>query len=247
MQLNFDFMQMESELKNSSKNKLDRSDRKFHDWYRFVLSYPPHLVRHYINEFNLTSEDILLDPFCGTGTTLVEAKLNGIPSIGIEADAFPHFACLTKTNWDIDVFTLRQTAENIRQKAIDLLSKQGVSDEPSEKNLQAKNLKGLTETQEKLVLKTSGFERLYHKVTTLYFGGMAKHLLELQPFLKSGAYLAYVVGDQASYLRTMIRTGNLLGQIAESLGYELVKIDLFRTRFSTATKSDLNEEVLILR
>lgn len=95
--------------------------------------------------------------------------------------------------------------------------------------------------------KTSGFEKMYSKVTKLYFGGMAKHLIELRHILKPGAHLAYVVGDQASYLRIMIRTGQLLGEIAEDLGYELVRIDLFRTRFSTATKSDLNEEVVILR
>ncbi|HEX8020829.1 hypothetical protein, partial [Mucilaginibacter sp.] len=58
---------------------------------------------------------------------------------------------------------------------------------------------------------------------------------------------AYVVGDQASYLKVMIRTGHLISEIAQSLGYEFVRIDQFRTRFSTATKSDLNEEVVILR
>jgi hypothetical protein len=95
--------------------------------------------------------------------------------------------------------------------------------------------------------KTSGFEKLYGKVTKLYFGGMARHLSSLRPFLKPGAHLGYVVGDQASYLRIMIRTGQLLGEIAQSLGYELVSIDLFRTRMSTATKSELNEEVVVLR
>lgn len=95
--------------------------------------------------------------------------------------------------------------------------------------------------------KTSGFEKMYSKVTKLYFGGMAKHLLDLQPLLSPGAYLAYVVGDQASYLRIMIRTGQLLGEVAQRYGYELVSIDLFRTRFSTATKSELNEEVVVLR
>jgi hypothetical protein len=84
-------------------------------------------------------------------------------------------------------------------------------------------------------------------VTKLYFGGIAKHLIELQTILKPNAQLAYVVGDQASYLRVMIPTGSLIAEIAESVGYELVRIDLFRTRFSTATKTNLNEEVVILR
>ena len=95
--------------------------------------------------------------------------------------------------------------------------------------------------------KTSGFERLYARVTKLYFGGMARHLAELRRVLRPGAQLAYVVGDQASYLRVMIRTGQLLADIAESLGYEVVGLDLFRTRLSTATREQLREEVVLLR
>ncbi len=95
--------------------------------------------------------------------------------------------------------------------------------------------------------KTSGFERLYAKVTKLYFGGMARHLAELRPALRPGAKLAYVVGDQASYLRVMIRTGELLASIAEPLGYVVESIDLFRTRLATATKEQLREEVVVLR
>jgi hypothetical protein len=95
--------------------------------------------------------------------------------------------------------------------------------------------------------KTSGFERQYHKVTKLYFGGMARHFAELRTVLRPGSQLAYVVGDQASYLRVMIRTGQLLADIAESLGYQVVNIELFRTRLATATRDQLREEVVILR
>ena len=95
--------------------------------------------------------------------------------------------------------------------------------------------------------KTSGFERMYARVTKLYFGGMARHLSDLRGVLRPGAHLAYVVGDQASYLRVMIRTGQILAEIAQSLGYELVGIDLFRTRLATATKEQLSEEVVVLR
>ena len=95
--------------------------------------------------------------------------------------------------------------------------------------------------------KTSGFERLYHKVVKNYFGGMARHLEELKPALRHGALLAYVVGDQASFFQIPIRTGRLLSDIAVEMGYELLSIDLFRTRLSTATRKQLREEVVLLR
>src|SRR5208282_4710519 len=95
--------------------------------------------------------------------------------------------------------------------------------------------------------KTSGFERMYARVTRLYFGGMARHLADLRKVLRPGARLAYVVGDQASYLRVMIRTGQLLAAIARSQGYMVEGVDLFRTRLATATRDTLREEVVVLR
>ena len=41
--------------------------------------------------------------------------------------------------------------------------------------------------------------------------------------------------SHSSYLRVLIPTGRLLSNITESLDYELVGIDLFRTRLATAT------------
>jgi hypothetical protein len=95
--------------------------------------------------------------------------------------------------------------------------------------------------------KTSGFEKMYHKVTLNYFGGMALHLKDLRNVLKPGARLAYVVGDQASYFRILIKTGELLSQVARKYGYKVEGIDLFRTRLATSTRAQLREEVLLLK
>ena len=95
--------------------------------------------------------------------------------------------------------------------------------------------------------KTSGFERMYARVTKLYFGGMARHLSDLRKVLKPGARLAYVVGEQASYFRILIRTGSIFADLARSLGYLVEDIELFRTRFATATRESLREEVVLLR
>ena len=73
-------------------NKLLPEDRPVHDWYRFVLSFPPHLVRDYLDRLGVQSSDTVLDPFCGTGTTLVECKKSGIASVGLERNPMAHFA-----------------------------------------------------------------------------------------------------------------------------------------------------------
>ncbi len=81
-------------------NRLAPNDRAVHDWYRFILSYPPHLVRGYLQRFQVDDSQRVLDPFCGTGTTLVECKKLGIPSVGIEANPMAHFATQVKVNWE---------------------------------------------------------------------------------------------------------------------------------------------------
>ena len=51
---------------NREINKLYIEDRPVHEWYRFVLSFPPHLVREYLERFGMKSNQRVLDPFCGT-------------------------------------------------------------------------------------------------------------------------------------------------------------------------------------
>jgi DNA modification methylase len=420
-------------------NKLQSQDRPAHDWYRFVLSFPPHLVRDYVQRFGLRGGQRVLDPFCGTGTTVVECKKMGVASVGTEINPVAHFAGRTKTDWTPDPDGLIEHAQAVAEAAATRLARDGIVDNPVlalEDDNSPRLLKELPPEAEALLLtgsisplplhktlvlldslawhadaryssherlalakalvtrvgnlhfgpevgvgpakpdvpvvtewlslvrsmaddlralrdlpnvptdvfhadsrqvarvvapcsidavitsppypnekdytrttrlesvllgfinnkaelqalkrglvrsntrcvykgdaddawvadhpeiqriadaiearrielgKTSGFERLYARVTRLYFGGMARHLAELRTVLRPGAQLAYVVGDQASFLRVMIRTGQLLADIAESLSYEVVGIDLFRTRLATATKEQLREEVVVLR
>ena len=425
---------------SNDRNKLRSEDRAVHDWYRFVLSFPPHLVRDYLERLGVGPTDTVLDPFCGTGTTLVECKKLGIASVGIESNPMAHLASQVKVDWSVDASTLLKYAEEVAvstQEILDrdgsgewinlpllatngiaqpqmrrlgpeqsrLLLKDSISPMPLHKTLvildeidrhgdrnlrqygrlalakalahRIGNLKfgpevglgrvkddapvveawldgtstivhdiGLVREQahvpaqvfqadsreagrvlepnsvdavitsppypnekdytrttrlESVILglirdrlelrtlkkdlvrsntrgvyksdtddqevedhpaiqqiakaierrrielgKTSGFERLYPRVTQLYFGGMARHLASLRTALRPGARLAYVVGDQASYLRVMIRTGQILADLAHSLGYRVIGIDLFRTRPSTVTGEQLREEVVVL-
>jgi DNA modification methylase len=426
---------------NGAINKIFDQDRPAHDWYRFVLSFPPHFVREHIERFAINRDHRVLDPFCGAGTTIVECKKLGISSVGIEAHPFAHFVAQVKVDWSPDPENLIQHAEYIAEVARAQLEADGIEDDPffrsindhdrthnhlrtlspdlmqlllknsisplplhkvlvlldtlkkhadkrferhqrlalakalpssignlhfgpevgvgpakhdapviaawldgiytiardvrmlgdlnatraivhhadarsmaatvepssidavitsppypNEKDytrttrlesvllgfIQSKSdlralkqhlmrsntrtvytsddddrwvashlrIQRLADTIESRRIelgKTSGFERLYARVTRLYFGGMARHFADLRTVLRPGAHLAYVVGDQASYFRVMIRTGELLADIARSLGYEVVGIDLFRTRTATASKEQLREEVLVLR
>ena len=424
----------------NGQNKLRPEDRPVHDWYRFVLSFPPHLVRDYLGRFGVCPSETVLDPFCGTGTTLVECKKLGIRSVGIESNPMAHIASSVKVDWSVDQTRLLDYAEQVVTSARKTLEQQGMDEwtglplftttgqaqspltelrpeqlklllkdsisplplhktlllldaidrqgdrqmqhygrlalasalvrrignlkfgpevgvgrikedapvfdawlarvrsmasdiglvgdradvtarvikadsrqidrilepqsvdavitsppYPNEKdytrttrlesvilglirdkqelrslkqdlvrsntrgvyksdtddlevadNVEIRNIAEAIEQRRVELGKTSGFERLYPRVTRLYFGGMARHLASLRPVLKPGARLAYVVGDQASYLRVMIRTGHLLAELAQSLNYTVTGIDLFRTRLSTVTGEQLREEVVLL-
>lgn len=422
---------------NSEINKLYAEDRAVHEWYRFVLSFPPHLVRDYLERFGIGTNHRVLDSFCGTGTVLVECKKLGIPSVGIEANPMAHLASVVKVSWKLSPDLLVEHAQQVAEDALAKLRSEGIEDLaffhivqqdrslrtlPSEKSkllltnsisplplhktlvlldcleqhrdehyhlheqlalakalvysisnlhfgpevgvgaakhdgpvistwlagvrAMANDLRKLqhmkntpsqvhladarhvarilephsidavitsppypnekdytrTTRLESVLLgliqskadlqalkhglvrsntrgvykeddddqwvaeyseiqriaeaiearrielgKTSGFERLYARVTKLYFGGIVRHLESLRTVLRPGAQLAYVVGDQASYLRVMIPTGQILADIAQSLGYQLISIDLFRTRLATATKEQLREEVVVLK
>ena len=430
---------------NAKKNRMLEEDTPLHHWYQFVLCYPPHLVRHYLKKFNVGTNNIVLDPFCGTGTTPIECLKNGIESYGVESNPIACLASQVKTTTNLDpneltnylayiiksatisfdnlgipdkytlLYELKTNKKLVqinsipqinedKQKIIptDFISKKPLSkilvmkeivneiddnrirdffiismanlivkkagnisfgpeigrtepkididalnyffshthrmiqdvirynsldakatiikgdsrylDEylprnvlgkidcvitsppyPNEKdytrstrlesvlldflnnkedlrrlksNLLRSNSRNIFVTdndgdqikdferinkiadeieRKRIALnKSSGFEKMYHKIVRHYFGGMYLHLKSLKPFLSQKAKLVYIVGDQMSFFRTCIPTAELLSEIAESLGYRELAIELWRTRLATVTKMQLNENALIL-
>jgi len=419
-----------TKLSNPNLNRVSEADATIHNWYRFVLSFPPHLVRDYLADRfatrgGLTRGQTILDPFCGTGTTIVEARRLGYEAVGIEAHPMAHFASRVKANWignpgeierlaaltagtaertraatrkprtldaeqkklllkdcicegplnkvlilnatiekvfppdlidyarlalakvavstasnlhfgpevgvrgcklDADVFgawqlQMKIIAGDLRMVQMqagpfvdamvyraDARAMNGILPPrsvnavftsppyPNEKDytrttrLESVILGFLTDKKSLRAIKQplmrsntrniykgdedhlyaerftdvgklaaeierkrieagadSGFERLYHRVTTLYFGGMARHFDELRTALAPGASLGYVVGDQASFFRVHIPTAEILAKIARHYGYEHVETEVFRTRIATATKKQMEEHVLWLR
>ena len=103
---------------SSGRNKLQPKDRAVHDWYRFVLSFPPHLVRNYLEQLGVRSSDTVLDPFCGTGTTLVECKKLGIASVGLESNPMAAFASSVKVDWSAAPQLLLGYAEEVASSTL---------------------------------------------------------------------------------------------------------------------------------
>ena len=64
----------------------------FHHWAaKFIPQIPQNIIRRYG-----TPGDVILDPFAGCGTTLVEAKLYGCPSYGIDINPLAIKICQAK-------------------------------------------------------------------------------------------------------------------------------------------------------
>lgn len=82
-----------------------------HNWYNFVLGYTPEFPQYLIEQESLTPDDLVLDPFMGSGTTLVACKFLGIPSQGIDANDFMVDAARVKLNWDVDLDGLKQARD----------------------------------------------------------------------------------------------------------------------------------------
>ena len=55
-----------------------------YNWYNYKHSFSRNLVIKLIEKFQLNSDDKILDPFCGSGTTLIASKEIGIPVQGID-------------------------------------------------------------------------------------------------------------------------------------------------------------------
>ena len=84
-----------------------------HTAYSFALAFRARVVRDAMERLSLGSKSMLLDPFCGTGTTLLECKLQGVRSCGVDANPVCVVVSRAKTNWSLNVERTRETTERI--------------------------------------------------------------------------------------------------------------------------------------
>ena len=85
---------------------IGESTREFtHDFHLYPAVMNPHIARRLIKEFGGDSK-FLLDPFCGSGTSLVEARIAGLSATGFDLNPAARLIARSKTrNYDIDQLT----------------------------------------------------------------------------------------------------------------------------------------------
>ena len=94
-------MSRTSARKRPDPNRMRPDDHPVHDWYRFVLSFPPHLVRNYLERLD---------------------------SVGLERNPMAHFASSVKVDWSVDPARLAEYADEVAGTARSTLVDQGVDE-----------------------------------------------------------------------------------------------------------------------
>jgi hypothetical protein len=64
-----------------------------------------------LDSMRATSNDTVLDPFMGTGTTLIHCKMHKIDSIGVEINPVFYEIAKASTQWDLDLLELEEKIE----------------------------------------------------------------------------------------------------------------------------------------
>jgi SAM-dependent methyltransferase len=74
----------------------EATDRLSHQLFRFPAKFHPPVVRQLLSDFS-SEGDLVVDPFCGSGTAMVEAACLGRNGIGMDIDPLAVFLTRAKT------------------------------------------------------------------------------------------------------------------------------------------------------
>ena len=106
-----------------SEYKESETTKHVHRLHSYKGKFIPQLVEYFLDQHTdnfknrsfFNAGDIILDPFCGSGTTLVQANELNLHSIGVDVSAFNCFISNVKVG-KYDINDVRNTADIITQK-----------------------------------------------------------------------------------------------------------------------------------
>lgn len=84
-----------AELVNFSRN----GQLPVHGWYYFKEGFGSDLVRRLLARYAVRPDGLVLDPFTGSGTTLLTCQMDGRSGAGVEFSPFFTFVAQAKLNW----------------------------------------------------------------------------------------------------------------------------------------------------
>lgn len=76
---------------SSLLNFSDESDKFRQRWYRYKEGYSTKLVKKIIRDYSVENKGVILDPFLGSGSTIIAANELGMEGIGFEVNPFSFF------------------------------------------------------------------------------------------------------------------------------------------------------------
>lgn len=87
--------------------------RPVHRWWPYVQGFSAAFVTETFRRFGIGRDSVVLDPFCGSGTVPITARILGAKGIGIEMMPIAAFVASAKGEWGVDPGELTTFARKV--------------------------------------------------------------------------------------------------------------------------------------